>query len=214
MTGSKDKLLLVGDNPFHSISHLSQERARSRTEYPSDPEYAAGLLVTSVANGANGFTFSVSEETLEILRKLKVRDAVDGLGLYPLVPYAFEYVRLASQLGGIQSLITKLVKDIVRSGNLKAIGNGFKGVMMIDPESLLKTYLDYEISRVKSAAGSKAHLGSVLLHQVITDLALALRMDWLFKAYVDMLSKKSITPGFNTGNFPFFVERFWNGILI
>ena len=31
MINSTQKLLLVGDNPFHGISHLSQEQARSRT---------------------------------------------------------------------------------------------------------------------------------------------------------------------------------------
>lgn len=208
MNNSEKRLLLVGDNPFHNISHLSQERARGRTDDPSNPEYAADLIATSVANGANGFTFSVSETTLAILRELNARGAVDGLGLYPVVPYAFEYVRLANQLGGISALTMKLAKDILRSGNLKALGSGVRTALTKDPESMLKTYLAYEISRVKSAAGSKAHIDSVLLHQLVTDLALSLRMDWLFKVFMDTLLKRGITPGFNTGNFPFLIDRF------
>lgn len=208
LNNSDEMLLLVGDNPFHKISHLSQERARARTVDPGNPEYAADLIATSVANGANGFTFSVSETTLAILRELNARDAVDGLGLYPVVPYAFEYVRLANQLGGISALTTKLAKDILRCGNLKALGSGFRSVLTMDPESMLKTYLAYEVSRVKSGGGSKARFGSVILHQLITDLALALHMDWLFKVYVDSLLNERITPGFNTGNFAFLVDRF------
>ena len=47
-----------------------------------------------------------------------------------------------------------------------------------------------------------------MLHQLVTDLALALDLDWLFKTYVTFLSRKNITPGFNTGNFPFLVQKF------
>jgi len=208
LNNSEEMLLLVGDNPFHEISHLSQERARARTVSPSNPEYAADLIATSVANGANGFTFSVSETTLAILGELNARDAVDGLGLYPVVPYAFEYVRLANQLGGISALTTKLAKDILRTRNLKALGSGFRGALTMDPKAMLKTYLAYEVSRVKSGGGSKASIGSVILHQLITDLALALHMDWLFQVYVDSLLNERITPGFNTGNFAFLVNRF------
>jgi hypothetical protein len=82
LVDTKERLLLVGDNPFHSISHLSQERARSRTEDPSDPKYAAGLILTAMKNGANGFTFSVSETTLAILKELNMHNALTLLSTF------------------------------------------------------------------------------------------------------------------------------------
>jgi hypothetical protein len=57
MNDLNERLLLVGDNPFHNISHLSQERARLRVEDPGDPKYAASLIASSVENGAGGFIF-------------------------------------------------------------------------------------------------------------------------------------------------------------
>ena len=212
MIKQNDKLLLVGDNPFHNISHLSQERARERTEDPSNPKFAASLILTALDNGANGFTFSVSETTLNILKELKANGSINHLSLCPIVPYAFEYVRLATQLGGIPGLVKKFGVDMVKSGNVKAIGFGLKGVITTDPKSIMKTYLSYEISRIKTAADTKVNLDSVLLHQLITDMALALNMDWLFKSYIDFLLSQKITPGFNTGNFSFLVNKFmeWN----
>ena len=115
MVKSNEKLLLVGDNPFHNISHLSQERARARVSDPSDPKYAANLVKISSENGANGFMFSVSDTTLSILTKLNEMDALDNLLLYAIVPYAFEYVRLATQLGGIQGLAKKFGSDILKT---------------------------------------------------------------------------------------------------
>jgi len=212
MTTERKKVLLVGDNPFHGISHLSQERARVRGDAITYAEYAAGLVMTSIENGADGFMFSVSETTLSILGMIRERGGINRLRLYALVPYAYEYVRLATQVGGISGLAKKIAKQIVVSGNLRAIVMGLKGVLRTDPMALMKTYLIYEISRIKSSAGKQANLDAVLLHEVITDMGLALNLDWLFKSYVDFMSQLGIKPGFETRNFAYLVKRFrgWN----
>jgi hypothetical protein len=212
MTNLNQKALLIGDNPFHNISHLSQERSRERPEDPSNPKYAAHLIMTAMENGANGFTFSVSETTLSILKELETHNAVDRLSLYPVVPYAFEYVRLANQLGGIPGLAKKFGLDMVKSGNIKGLGLGLKGALFADPMAMLKTYLAYEIDRVKDSVKTKVHIESILLHQLVTDMALALNLDWIFKSYIEYLQNKKITPGFNTGNFAYLITKFteWN----
>ena len=203
----RERLLLVGDNPFHDISHLSQERARVRDSLAGNPRLAADLLVSSLENGANGFMFSVSGTTLSILREVRQKGAIERLRLYAIVPYAYEYVRLATQLGGIPGLAKRFGKEIVLSGNFEAMFFGLKGAATADPASIMKAYLSYEIARVKSAAGKKANLDSVMLHQVITDMALGLNLRWMFESYVDFMVRRGITPGFNTGNFAFLVDR-------
>lgn len=209
---NQEKVLLVGDNPFHGISHLSQERSRIRGDTPTNPEYAAKLIGLAVENGADGFMFSVSEKTLAILDALRKNGESNGLRLYAIVPYAYEYVRLACAAGGVPGLAKKLVGEIVFSGNLRAAASGVNGVLRSDLASLVKTYLLYEISRVRRSAGGNASLESVLLHQLVTDLCLSLNLDWVFRLYTEFLSKAGIIPGFNTGNFAFLVEKFreWN----
>jgi hypothetical protein len=205
---SKQQLeLLVGDNAFHGISHLSQQRARERAikDNPSNVEYATRLVKLSLQNGANGFMFSVSETTLSILKALDHDEKPD---LYAIVPYAYEYVRLATRVGGISGLAKRVSRQIVFSRNIIAVIPNIIGLIRTDPSAFLKTYLVYEISRVKSAAGKGANLKSVLLHEVITDMALALDLDKLFKSYIDFLSKSKIRPGFETRNFPYLIEKF------
>jgi hypothetical protein len=201
------KMLLVGDNPFHGISHLSQERARNRSGNDDSAKERADLVLTAVKNGADGFMFSVSDVTLSILKNMQEQNAIDPVELYAIVPYAYEYVRIATQTG-TPGLAKKVAKQIVLSGNVGAIFSGMDAVVRMNPRSLLKTYLTYEISRICSSAGKKAKLTSVLLHEVITDMGLALDFDWLFKSYVSYLSKKDIVPGFNTRNFPYLVRKF------
>ena len=59
-----NKLILVGDNPFHGVSHVSRERSLLRDGNILNAKHDAKLVLTSVNNGANGFTFTVSEKTL------------------------------------------------------------------------------------------------------------------------------------------------------
>jgi hypothetical protein len=203
-----DKMVfLVGDNPFHGISHLSQERARVRGDAVTSPEYAAGLVMTSTENGADGFMFSVSDTTLSILRIIRQRGG-KSLSLYAIVPYAYEYVRLAAQVGGISSLARRFVWQLVLSANFKAIAMGLKGIIRTDLAALLKAYVSYEVSRIRSAAGKCGKLHSVLLHEIVTDLALGLNLDNLLKSHVDFMLKLGIKPGFETRNFPYLVSRF------
>ena len=209
---SQDKVLLVGDNPFHGISHLSQKRSRTRGKTPTNPEYAAKLIELSIENGANGFMFSVSRKTLSILNILQKNNKNNNLKLYAIVPYAYEYVRLANMTGGVPGLAKKLMKEIIFSGNIRAIASGLNGVLRSDLNSLIKTYLLYEISRIKRSMGRKAKLESVLLHQLITDLCLGLGLDHILKFYIKFMLKAGIAPGFNTGNFTLLVKKFreWN----
>ena len=212
MADEEKRALLVGDNPFHGISHLSQERDRERGNMFTYPENAANLVITSVKNGANGFMFSVSDTTLSILKVICEKKEIKQLSLYAIVPYAYEYVRLANQVGGVTGLIRKIAKKIIMSGDLKATVQGLKGGLKADPVSLMKTYLTYEISRIKSSVGKQANIHSVLLHQAITDMALAFELDWLFKSYISFMVNLGIVPGFNSGNFAYLVNKFneWN----
>jgi hypothetical protein len=211
MIDSTKKLILVGDNPFHGISHLSQEQARNRTDKNDSIARKADIVATAIKNGADGFSFSVSDVTLSILKELRARGETKDLKLYAIVPYAFEYVRIATQMG-TPGLAKRFVKQIAFSGDIGAIFGSLGTLLTMSPERLMKTYLAYEISRIRSAAGKRVVLSSLLLHEVITDMGLALNFDWLFKSFISYMIKKGITPGFNTRNFPLLQKKFneWN----
>ena len=202
---------LVGDNPFHGISHLSQERARLRSaeKSPSELRQASQVVKLSLQNGAKGFMFSVSEITLSILKKINKTEKPE---LYAIVPYAYEYARLATTSGGFSSLAKKIVRQIVFSRKIISVALNSPALIRGDTSALFETYLTYEITRIKSAAGKNSVLKSVMLHEIITDMSLAFDLDWLFKYYVNLMLKNKITPGFETRNFAYLVSKFseWN----
>jgi hypothetical protein len=203
----KEKILLVGDNPFNNISHLSQDRARARG-HGLTPDIAADLTTTAMENGADGFLFSVSETTLTILEKMRQKGEIKRLRLFAIMPYAYEYVRLATQVGGLSGLAKIFAKRLVASKNVGSLVGGLKGVVLSDPIALMKAYLTYEIQRVRSYSGEDANLSCVMLHEVITDMALALNMEGFLGSFVDFVSRRGVTPGFNTCNFTYLVNRF------
>jgi hypothetical protein len=201
-------ILLVGDNPFHGISHLSQQSVENRGTDITRAKFASDIVKISVENGANGFMFSVSETTLSILNMLPEKELKDRLNLYALVPYAYEYVRLATHEGGLPGLAKRFAKEVLQTGNLKTVGVGLKGVLTSDPIDVMKAYLSYEIIRIKASAKNRGVLRSVLLHEVITDMAIALNLEGLVKSYIKFMNDRGIEPGFETRNFPYFVNKF------
>ena len=100
-----DRLILVGDNPFHGVSHVSQERSLLRSSDILDAKHAAELVVASVNNGANGFTFTVSETTLSILKEIGDSAPSRKLQLYPLVPNVNNLVRISVSQGHIACVV-------------------------------------------------------------------------------------------------------------
>jgi hypothetical protein len=203
-----EKLLLIGDNPFLGVSHLSQERSINRGNDLASPVYCAGLVKTALQNGADGFMFTLSDKTISILKILKQDDKLNNTRLYVLVPYILEIVRSVATSGGIPGLAKKMGMQVVLSGNLGAVINGVKGAIFNDPASLIKSYLSLEMSRLKSATGGRVKPTSVMFHEVVTDMALALNMRWLFTAHIQFSLKHGIKPGFETRNFAYLVKKF------
>jgi hypothetical protein len=204
---NENRLLLVGDNPFIGVSHLSQERAVARGNDLNDPAFCAMLLKTALNNGADGFMFTVNEKTLAIVKNTNKEAAYRRQLLYAIVPYVPEFVRIAASSGGIPGLATKIGKQILFSGNVAAAFYAGWGAAGNNPGSLIKSYLSYELSRLKAASGPGSTIASVMFHEVVTDMALALNMRWLFEAHISYMRRHNIKPGFETRNFAYFVKK-------
>jgi hypothetical protein len=196
----------MGDNPFHGVSHLSQERARIRSTATTEPRYASQLAQLSFQNGAEGFMFTVDETTLSILRAIRDDSKVSGVRLYALTPYAYQYARLATRAGTVR-LASGVAKQVLLSGNRHALLATLRGLAMTDVSALLAGFLSYEISRIRSSIGECGKLESLLLHEVVTDFCLSLGLESLFTSFIDFVSTSGITPGFETRNFAFLTRK-------
>jgi hypothetical protein len=203
-----EKLILVGDNPFQGVSHLSQEKALQRNSNISDAKFDAQLVLTSLGNGANGFTFTSNETALSIIEEINKTPV--NINYYPLVPNVSEMVRIAASAGGIPGLTKEMAKKVIMYMDSRLLLNLIKGTLLNKPSALFQSYILYEYHRLIKVIGerNRRQLKAILLHEVVTDMALALNMRWIFKTHIELMCKLGLQAGFETRNFSYFVKMF------
>jgi hypothetical protein len=200
--------LLIGDNSFIGVSHLSQERARDRTER-LNIESIVEIICSALSSGATGYTFSTHPTNVEVLRALGASGKLPRhFDLCPIVPYAEGYVRLANEKG-MTGLINEILSRLPMSDRAKLLVEGGFSTLRLDPAGMLKTYLDAELKGYLSTKPKNATLQSVLLHEVLTDLCLGFEETSLLNVFSQHVRENYHTrPGFVTYNLAKFVKLF------
>lgn len=197
--------LLVGDNAFIGVSHLSQSQAREKIEQFS-VEDVARVLNKAAFCGATGFTFTVHPTNFSILGGALADASVAKFELWPILPYAAGYVRLANEKG-IIGLVNEITSHLSSLGKVKALTEGGISALTMDPMHILNSYVNLELSRMREL--TSLNIKAVLLHEVVTDLGVAFQSRALFDSYIHNLREKyDIVPGFVTRNLVKFTEFF------
>lgn len=198
--------LLIGDNAFIGVSHLSQARARSKAEQ-LNTDAIVEVIHKAVQNGATGFTFTTHSTNLAILTALS-REAGPNLQLYPVLPYAQGYVRAANEKGTVK-LIAELLSTLSPASKIAGLVKGGLSAVTIDPLRMLKAYVDIELETYVKSKPEYADFGAVLLHDTLTDLGVAFEATELLEEFLAHIRDRySTRPGFVTRNFVRLVSLF------
>lgn len=190
------------------MSHLSQERARDRTD-KLNIESIVEVICSALSCGATGYTFSTHPTNVEVLKALGASGKVPRqFDLYPVVPYAEGYVRLANEKG-MTGLVNEILSRLSLSDKAKLLVEGGFSALRLDPAGMLRTYLDAELKGYLSIKPKNATLQSVLLHEVLTDLCLGLGETGMLNVFAQHVRENyRVRPGFVTYNFPRFIKVF------
>ena len=200
------KSLLVGDNAFIGVSHLSQARARDRIER-LDVSSMVSVISKAISCGASGYTFSTHSTNYEILKAMKTDQGPDRpFGLYPIMPYAEGYARIAVEKG-MTGLFTELMSRLSTPARAKALIQGGISAVTFDPARMLRAYVDVELGSYLNVKPDNAELRTVILHEVITDLAMSFELKDLLTSFMEHVHDKyKVKPGFVTRNFAKFID--------
>ena len=190
------------------MSHLSQERARDRTD-KLNIESIVEVICSALSCGATGYTFSTHPTNSKILNALGASGKVQGqFDLYPVVPYAEGYVRLANEKG-MTGLVNEFLSRLSLSDKAKLLVEGGFSALRLDPAGMLRAYVDAELKGYLSAKPKNATLRSVLLHEVPTDLCLGFQETRLLNLFARHVRENyHVKPGFVTYNLVRFVRLF------
>ena len=103
--------ILLGDNPFYGVDHLSHERARQRGTKIHGVDNMVDVITCSYEAGINGMVVATRPKLKELIAQIRQRsDIIDKLDFFPVMPYAQGYVLKLSETGLVNTLM-----DILKS---------------------------------------------------------------------------------------------------
>ena len=191
--------MLLGDNPFFGIDHLSQERARKRGE--ADFGRVADIMEYVGGRGVKGFVASTHPRLGQLLSHLKNVGLLEKMDLYPIFPYAQGYVELATEKGAMGAVRQVLSGAGARAGVGAALGAS-AAYLRGDAARMIRSLVDVELGSVRQARCKTA-----FLHDVVTDACLGLGLDKVIRIYIEHVRKHGLRAGVVTKNFPLLVTR-------
>lgn len=193
----------LGDNQFFAVNHMSQERSFAQAERFGTDEAILSVMRSAYDKGIRSMMLHShprAENICETLRKDP--QAWKDFWMYPCIPYAFKYVMALNEKGFYPVLMDQIKKAGV-GASLSMFLKGGLGLATKDYFKLIGVLVDLEMQIYR-----KLPVRAVFLHNVVTDLLLALEIDGVLKFFADYVRDKHETrPGFGSLNLPRLVKR-------
>lgn len=190
--------VLLGDNPFFGVDHLSQERARQKAAISQNFDNALDVIKYSYDSGIKGMVVSTHPELKQLIERMRTKsDLIKKIEFYPILPYAQGYVSKINEKGLMNTLMETLNQGGFRN-TVKIITKGGLGVMRKDLFKLFRVFIDIELLQL-----TNTKIKTVFLHNVITDLAFSLNMKNIFETFQEHLHDSyKLNSGLVTLNLP------------
>lgn len=200
-TNSSIDPILLGDNPLMGVDHLSQERARQRGI--ASASKIVSLLEFAYSMNVRGFVASTHPQLKGVIEyMLEHTDLSSKINFYPILPYAYGYVRQMTEKG-IAATIADALAPASMHEKMRIVFAGGLSMLRKDINGLLKTFVDVELLPFNNV-----NVRCIFLHDVLVDLALALRLREIFELFIEHVEDKHhARVGFVTKNFARLVRQ-------
>jgi len=195
--------VMLGDNPFFGVDHLSHERGRERAEKYKTFDYAVDVIKCAHEYGMSEMVVGTRPRLGELIECIKKNsNLLEEIGFNPILPYAQDYVLKVSEKG-LMSTMKEVLGGTGIQNELKILTKGGLGFLKKDLDGLFKVLIDVEILKLKDVK-----VKTVYLHPILTDLALALNLKGIFETFSNHLHDKyKLRVGLSTKNFPALVSK-------
>jgi len=189
--------VILGDNQFFGINHMSQEKAQQLAERFNDISAVFKAYEMAYELGIRAFMLNSNDKAEEICDYFRShRREFPELVLYPSIPYPHKYANLVAERG-IVGAIQEVVSGQSAMGLLGFAGKGLS-LLTGDVTQILKMLVDVEMKIYRGL-----EIRVIYLQNIVTDLLLGLDFRDVFVEYCRYVEKKfHATPGFLTMNLP------------
>lgn len=186
--------VLLGDNQFFAVSHLSDEKSRAQSIQFKDDESIIRVLDQSISLGINTFMCTTHDRIGNICEHIRKNPAsYNGFKIFPCMPYAHKYANAVTELG-----IMGTVKQYVPGNIFHTFAKGGFAILNKDFIKLMEIFIDAEMKMFNGI-----NTPVIFIQNVLVDMILGLKMYEVFKEYDEYIRKKyKAEPGYITMNLP------------
>lgn len=187
--------VIFGDNQFFGVDHLSEEKAKEKSDRFSDDKEIFKVLDSAHEVGIRTFMCTTYPRIKTICEYFKKHPSkFDDWKVYPCMPYAHKYANALTEYG-----VLGTINLFTNANYLKSIYTNITALLRQDATQAMKLLVDAELSFFKGV-----NTEAIFIQNVVTDLILGLGMDEFILEYVDYIEKKHKSkPGFITMNLPY-----------
>jgi hypothetical protein len=196
--------IVLGHNSFFGTNHLSRQHGASREAQFEDVSAIIAVMEAAASFEVTSMMMSTHPRATGIASAVRgSRTLRDRWSFYPLLPYITKYVRQANEKGMINIVIDQL-KQAGWTQGLGILARGGLGALTRDYRQILSTLIGLELAPFRDL-----RLKAVFLHDVMTDLVLALDLPDVLEFYTTEIAKRfDARAGFATKNLPLLTHRF------
>lgn len=191
---TKMEKVLLGDNQFFAVSHLSDEKSRAQSIRFKDDESIIRILDQSISLGINTFMCTTHDRIANICDYIRNNPAgYEDFKIYPCMPYAHKYANAVTELG-----IIGTIKQYVPGNIFGTFAKGGFAFLSKDFIRLMEIFIDAEMKMFKGI-----NTPVIFIQNVLVDMILGLKMYGVFAEYDTYIRKKyNAEPGYITMNMP------------
>lgn len=187
--------LLIGDNQFFGINHMSEQRALAQAIRFQETSEIVAVLDAAYAEGVRSFMCTTHDRIARICDHVRAHpDRYAEFTFLPGMPYAHKYANAVTEHGIVEALRRFLPED----GFVNAIRRGGGALLKRDVEGITTLLVDAEM---KMFYGLRTPI--IFLQNVVVDLLLGLGIVDAFSIFAEHVRKRyDAEPGFITMNLP------------
>jgi len=196
-----DKIIL-GDNQFFGVNHMSQEKGRESEAIFKDISKIQESLHTALDYNVTGVMFSTHPSIYQITDMMRSDKRLRSqMGIYVNLPYIMKYVRMLSEMGMFEAVKKTLTGNNMWK-NIKFFVQSVGSLLSGNYKNLIHRLIDVELNPFHGL-----QIKSVFLHNAICDLLLGYNLKDIIYDYDYYISKKlKLVPAYGTLNYPKFSQ--------
>ena len=191
--------LLLGDNQFFGINHMSEEKARAQAMRFQNVDAVFDVLDAAYGEGVRTFMCTTHDRIELVCDHVRAnRGRYAELTFFPCMPYAHKYANAVTEDGMLGAVRRFLPED----GYLDAARRGGRSLATKDVEGIATLLIDAEMKMFHDLPTPV-----VFLQNIVVDLLLGLGFDDAFRIFAEHVGERyGAEPGFITMNLPMLLD--------